>query len=84
MNKMEWKIPLFKTYTDESDVDAVSKIIRRGSYWADGEEIREFEKKISNYIFLEMYTNTYHFCSISGFNTGYCIFNNNTILRFYT
>lgn len=47
---MNFKIPLFKTYSDEKDVEAVSKIIRRGSYWAIGPEIEEFEKKIASFI----------------------------------
>lgn len=47
---MVWKIPLFKTYWDEDDVEAVSKIIRRGTYWAVGPEIEEFEKKIAQYV----------------------------------
>lgn len=46
----DWKIPLFKTHYDDSDTDAVSKVIRRGTYWADGPEIKEFEKKLADYI----------------------------------
>ncbi len=47
---MEWKIPLFKTYSDEEDVEAVAKVIRRGTYWANGQEIEQFEKKIADYL----------------------------------
>jgi len=47
---MDWKIPLFKTYSDKDDVDAVSKVIKRGTFWADGPEVKEFEKEISKYI----------------------------------
>ncbi|MFH1642148.1 MAG: DegT/DnrJ/EryC1/StrS family aminotransferase [Nanoarchaeota archaeon] len=47
---MKWKIPLFKTYSDQEDIDAVSEIIKRGTYWADGPEIREFEKKIAEFL----------------------------------
>ena len=47
---MNWKLPLFKTYSDEEDVAAVSKIIRRGTYWADGSEIKQFEKKIAEFV----------------------------------
>ncbi|MDD5087138.1 MAG: aminotransferase class I/II-fold pyridoxal phosphate-dependent enzyme, partial [Candidatus Nanoarchaeia archaeon] len=47
---MEWKIPLFKMYHDEEDVNAVSKVIRRGTYWATGPEITEFEKKIADFL----------------------------------
>ena len=43
---MKWKIPLFKIYWDEEDIKAVTNVIRRGTYWATGPEIKEFEKKI--------------------------------------
>ncbi len=43
------KIPLFKTYSDENDVKAVAEVIRRGTYWADGPETMEFEKKIADF-----------------------------------
>lgn len=46
----EWKIPLFKIYSDQDDIDAVSKIIERGLYWAEGPEIAEFEKKIAEFV----------------------------------
>ncbi|MCD4760238.1 DegT/DnrJ/EryC1/StrS family aminotransferase [archaeon] len=47
---MEWKIPLFKMYSDEREIIAVSKIIKRGTFWADGQEIREFEQKVEDYL----------------------------------
>ncbi|MFH1835135.1 MAG: DegT/DnrJ/EryC1/StrS family aminotransferase [Methanobacteriota archaeon] len=47
---MNWKIPLFKTYWDESDVEAVTKVIRRGTFWAVGPEIAEFEEKLAEYV----------------------------------
>lgn len=47
---MEWTISLFKTYWEEDDVEAVSKIIRRGTYWAIGPEIEEFEKKLAKFV----------------------------------
>jgi len=47
---MSWKIPLFKIYWDESDVEAVSKVIRRGTFWATGPEIVEFEEKLAAYV----------------------------------
>jgi len=46
---MDWKIPLFKIYWDEDDIEAVNRIIRRGTYWAIGPEIDEFEKKLALY-----------------------------------
>lgn len=47
---MNFNIPLFKIFWDEEDIKAVSKTIRRGTYWATGPEINEFEKKLSEYI----------------------------------
>ena len=47
---MTWKIPLFKTYWDEEDIESVTKVIKRGSYWATGPEIQAFENKIAEYV----------------------------------
>jgi len=47
---MNWKIPLFKSYWDEDDVESVAKVIRRGSYWATGPEIEQFEKAIAEFV----------------------------------
>jgi len=47
---MGWKIPLFKTYWEDDDIEAVTRIIKRGTYWATGPEIEEFEKKIAEYV----------------------------------
>ena len=46
---MPWKIPLFKTQTDESDTEAVNAVIERGTAWAGGPEIAEFEHKLAEY-----------------------------------
>jgi dTDP-4-amino-4,6-dideoxygalactose transaminase len=46
----EWKIPLYKVYWDETDIEAVTKIIKRGTYWAVGPEIEEFEREVANYV----------------------------------
>ncbi len=46
---MNLKYPLFDIYWDEKDIESVSKVIKRGSYWADGPEIREFEEKLAKY-----------------------------------
>ena len=46
----DWKIPLYKIYTDDEDVNLITKIIKRGSNWAIGPEIEEFENAITNYI----------------------------------
>jgi dTDP-4-amino-4,6-dideoxygalactose transaminase len=47
---MNWKMPLFKTYWEEDDIEAVASVIKRGMYWADGPEIGKFEKNIADYI----------------------------------
>ena len=47
---MTRKIPLFKIYWDEEDVRSVTDVVRRGSYWATGQEVREFEERISEYV----------------------------------
>jgi perosamine synthetase len=47
---MKFKIPLFKTYWDEEDIKSVTNVIKRGSYWATGPEIQEFEDKLSEYV----------------------------------
>lgn len=47
---MKWKIPLFKTYSDKDDEKAVIEVIRRGTYWAAGPEISEFEKRVAEYV----------------------------------
>jgi len=47
---MYWKIPLFKIYLDEEDIKSVTKVIKRGSYWATGPEIQEFENEIAEYV----------------------------------
>lgn len=44
------KFPLFDIYWEEKDIEIVSNVIRRGSYWADGPEIRDFEKNLANYL----------------------------------
>ncbi len=44
------KIPLFKIYSDENDVKAVSEVIKSGMRWAIGPPVAEFEKKICEYI----------------------------------
>ncbi len=43
------KYPLFDIYWDKKDIKSVNNIIRRGSHWATGPEIREFEEKLGKY-----------------------------------
>lgn len=45
-----WKIPLYKIYTDDEDIRLITKIIKRGNNWAVGPEIEQFEHAISNYV----------------------------------
>jgi perosamine synthetase len=47
---MAWKIPLFKIFWGNDDVNAVSKVIRRGMYWTCGPESAKFECKLAEYI----------------------------------
>jgi len=49
-DSMGWKIPLFKIYWDEGDVQNVADSIRKGAYWAVGPNIKKFEEKIAEYI----------------------------------
>ncbi|SVC87207.1 uncharacterized protein METZ01_LOCUS340061, partial [marine metagenome] len=46
----DWKIPLYKIYTDDEDLNMITKIIKRGSEWAIGPEIEELETLIKNYV----------------------------------
>ena len=46
---MTWKIPLFKIYWDEDDVEAVTESIRAGMNWATGPNVAKFEESIASY-----------------------------------
>lgn len=46
----DWKLPLYKVYTDDEDVNLITKIVKRGSSWALGPEIEEFEQSIADYV----------------------------------
>ena len=46
----DWIIPLYKIYTDDEDINLITKIIKRGKNWAIGPEIDEFENMIKNYV----------------------------------
>ena len=51
MNKeIKWKIPLYKIFTDDEDLNLITKIIKRGTNWALGPEIEEFEKKLDKLV----------------------------------
>ena len=47
---MDWKIPLFKIYWDEEDVEKVKESIQRGMFWAIGPNIERFEGMLAEYI----------------------------------
>lgn len=47
---MTWEIPLFKIFTDESDVQEVSDVIRSGMNWATGKKVTEFEELTAQYM----------------------------------
>ncbi|MFQ5888372.1 MAG: DegT/DnrJ/EryC1/StrS family aminotransferase [Candidatus Hydrothermarchaeales archaeon] len=46
---MDWKIPLFKIYWDDEDIEMVKKSIQRGMFWASGPNIEKFEGMLSEY-----------------------------------
>lgn len=43
------QVPLFETQWEESDLKAAENVIKRGTYWATGPEIKEFEKELAHY-----------------------------------
>jgi perosamine synthetase len=47
---MKASLPLFRIYWDDSDVEAATKVIVRGSHWADGPEIPRFEAEVARYV----------------------------------
>ena len=50
MEENKWKLPLYKIYSDDEDVNLVTKIVKRGERWAIGPEIEEFENELKNYV----------------------------------
>ena len=46
----QWKIPLYRIYTDEEDEKIVNKVIKRGHTWAIGHEIEEFENNLQDLV----------------------------------
>ena len=46
----QWKIPLYRIYTDEEDEKIVNKVIKRGHTWAIGHEIEEFENNLQELV----------------------------------
>jgi len=46
---MTWKIPLFKMYWDQDDVDTVNEVLRSGMNWAVGSDVTQFERELAGY-----------------------------------
>jgi len=49
-NFENWKLPLYKIYTDNEDIQLINRVIKRGNEWAIGPEIEEFENTIKAYV----------------------------------
>lgn len=47
---MNWKIPLFKIYAEEDDVDQIAEVIRSGMNWATGPKVNELESRVADYV----------------------------------
>lgn len=47
---MDWKIPLFKIYWDDEDIEMVKEAIQRGMFWAIGPNIEKFEEMLADYV----------------------------------
>jgi len=46
----DWKIPLYKIYWDEEDVNGIVETIKRGMFWAIGPNIEEFEGLVAEHV----------------------------------
>jgi len=46
----QWKVPLYRIFTNKEDIIETSKVIKRGMNWAIGPEIEDFENKLSKYV----------------------------------
>ncbi len=45
-----WRVPFYKIYWDEEDVNHVLEVIMQGSYWAIGPNVEKFETMLAEYI----------------------------------
>ena len=43
-------IKLYKTFSTTDDIDSVTKVIERGTWWIKGKEIEDFERSIADYV----------------------------------
>jgi len=46
---MSKEIFLFKSYSDEDCLESVRRVLERGTFWANGPEISEFEKRMAEF-----------------------------------
>jgi len=49
-DEVKYQIPLFRSAVNEADVQAVSAVMTRANYWAEGPEIEQFETKLCQYM----------------------------------
>ena len=47
-----WKIPLYKIYTDDEDVNLITKVIKRGSSWALGQKLKNLKTQLKTMLVL--------------------------------
>lgn len=47
---MNQRIPLFKIFCDDKDINEVSKVMRSGMDWANGPMIGKFEQKLADFL----------------------------------
>jgi perosamine synthetase len=47
---MNWKIPLFKIYSEDDDVEQIAEVIRSGMNWATGPKVNELETRVAEYV----------------------------------
>jgi perosamine synthetase len=47
---MNWKIPLFKIYAEDDDVEQIAEVIRSGMNWATGPKVNELESRVADYV----------------------------------
>ena len=46
----DWKVPLYKIFTDDEDLRHVNDVIKRGKSWAIGPEIEQFEAELGSFV----------------------------------
>jgi len=44
---VQWKVPLFKMYCDDDDIQSVVSILKRGMFWGLSNETLQFEKMLT-------------------------------------